>query len=77
MKDRNRVTNIENKFMITRGDKGRWRNWEIVIDRYTLLFVKEITNENLQASAIRNHELSDVQHGFRKGRGTRDQIANI
>ena len=24
-----------------------------------------------------NHELSDVQAGFRKGRGTRDQIANI
>ena len=24
-----------------------------------------------------NHELSDVQAGFRKGRGARDQIANI
>ena len=24
-----------------------------------------------------NHELSDVQAGFRKGRGIRDQIANI
>ena len=24
-----------------------------------------------------NHELPDVQTGFRKGRGTRDQIANI
>ena len=24
-----------------------------------------------------NHELSDVQAGFRKGRGTRGQIANI
>ena len=24
-----------------------------------------------------NHELSDVQAGFRKGRGTRHQIANI
>ena len=24
-----------------------------------------------------NHEFSDVQAGFRKGRGTRDQIANI
>ena len=24
-----------------------------------------------------NHELPDVQHGFRKGKGTRDQIANI
>ena len=24
-----------------------------------------------------NHELSDIQAGFRKGRGTRDQIASI
>ena len=24
-----------------------------------------------------NHELPDVRAGFRKGRGTRDQIANI
>ena len=24
-----------------------------------------------------NHELSDIQSGFRKGRGIRDQIANI
>ena len=33
----------------------------------------------LQASLQQymNYELSDVQAGFRKGRGTRDQIANI
>ena len=24
-----------------------------------------------------NHELPEVQAGFRKGRGTRDQVANI
>ena len=24
-----------------------------------------------------NHELPDIQTGFRKGRGTRDQMANI
>ena len=30
-----------------------------------------------QASTVREHELPDVQVGFRKGRGTRDQIANI
>ena len=28
------------------GKEGR-RNWEIRIDIYTLLFVKQITNENL------------------------------
>ena len=35
--------------------------------------------ETLQARLQQyiNHELPDVQAGFRKGRGTRDQIANI
>ena len=35
--------------------------------------------KNLQARLQQyvNHELSNVQVGFRKGRGTRDQIANI
>ena len=33
--------------MVSRGEKGRWRNWEIGIDKYTLLYTKEITNENL------------------------------
>ena len=28
-------------------------------------------------SQYMDHEISDVQAGFRKGRGTRDQIANI
>ena len=31
----------------------------------------------LQARLQQNHELPDVQAGFRKGRGIRDQIANI
>ena len=31
----------------------------------------------LQARLQMNRELPDVQAGFRKGRGTRDQIANI
>ena len=33
----------------------------------------------LQASLQQyvNHKLTDVQSGFKKGRGTRDQIANI
>ena len=34
-------------------------------------------NSPSQASTVVNHELADVQAGFRKGRGSRDQIANI
>ena len=39
----------------------------------------KVTLKILQASLQQNvnHELPDVQAGFRKGRGTRDQIANI
>ena len=35
----------------------------------------KILQANLQQYV--NHELSDAQAGFRKGRGTRDQIAKI
>ena len=35
----------------------------------------KILQARLQQYVI--HELPDVQPGFRKGRGTRDQIANI
>ena len=34
-------------------------------------------NSPSQDSTNVNHELPDAQAGFRKGRGTRDQIANI
>ena len=39
----------------------------------------KVTPQILQAKPqhYMNHELPDVQGGFRKGRGTRDQIANI
>ena len=39
------------------------------------LCTKEILQARLQQYV--NRELPDVQAGFRKGRGTRDQIANI
>ena len=34
-------------------------------------------NEREHFQQYENHELPDVQAGFRKGRGTRDQITNI
>ena len=39
----------------------------------------KVTPQILQARLQQyvNHELPDVQDGFRKGRGTRDQITNI
>ena len=37
----------------------------------------KILQARLQQYVMRDRELPDVQAGFRKGRGTRDQIANI
>ena len=36
-----------------------------------------MTSGNARLQQYLNRELPDVQAGFRKGRGTRDQIANI
>ena len=48
----------------------------------TIAFISHATKVMLKILQARlqqyvNHELPDVQAGFRKGRGTRDQIANI
>ena len=49
---------------------------------YTIVLISHASKVMLQILQARlqqyvNHELPDVQAGFRKGRGTRDQIANI
>ena len=48
----------------------------------TIALISQATKVMLEILPARlqqymNHELPDVQAGFRKGRGTRDQIANI
>ena len=48
----------------------------------TIALISHASKEMLKIRQARlqqyvNHELPDVQAGFRKGRGTRDQIANI
>ena len=51
-------------------------NWS---DLVAAAHASKVMLKILQARLQRyiNHELPDVQAGFRKGRGTRDQIANI
>ena len=46
-----------------------------LISHASKVMLKKILQARLQQ--YMNHELPDVQAGFRKGRGTRDQIANI
>ena len=48
---------------------------QIALISYTSKVMLKILQARLQQYV--NHELPDVQAGFRKGRGTRDQIANI
>ena len=47
----------------------------IALISHTSKVILKILQARLQQYV--NHELPDVQAGFRKGRGTRDQIANI
>ena len=48
----------------------------------TIVLISHVSKAMLKILQARlqqymNHELLDVQAGFRKGRGTRDQVANI
>ena len=66
-------------FFITIPKKGNAKEFlnyhTIALISYTSKVMLKILQVRLQQYA--NRELPDVQVGFRKGRGTRDQIANI
>ena len=52
------------------------------LNNHTIALISQASKVMLKILQVRfqqyvNHELPDVQAGFRKGRGTRDQIANI
>ena len=51
------------------------KNVQIVLISHASKVMLKILQVRLQQCV--NHELPDVQAGFRKGRGTRDHIANI
>ena len=54
-------------------DCSNYRTIALISHASKVMF--KILQARLQQYA--NHEIPDVQAGFRKGRGTRDQIANI
>ena len=59
-----------------KGNAKEWSNYHtIVLSSHASKVMLKILQARLQQ--YMTHELSDVQAGFRKGRGTRDQIANI
>ena len=59
--------------------KGNSKEWSNYRTTALISHASEVMLKILQARLQQyvNHELPDVQAGFRKGRGTRDQIANI
>ena len=59
-----------------KGNAQRYSNYcTIALISHASKVMPQILQARLQQ--YMNHELPDVQPGFRKGRGTRDQIANI
>ena len=62
--------------------KSKERQCQRCSDYHTIALILHATKAMLKILQARfqqymNQELPDVQAGFRKGRGTRDQIANI
>ena len=73
------ATGLEKQFSFQPQKKGNAKEHSnyrtIALISYTNKLMLKILQARLQQYV--NHELPDVQAGFRKGRGTRDQIANI
>ena len=75
--------NLENSAVATGLEKVSFHSSAKECSNYhTIAFIShtskvmpQILQDRLQQYV--NHELPDIQAGFRKGRGTRDQIANI
>ena len=59
--------------------QARVLQWGAIVFSALISHARKVMLKILQArlQLYKNHELPVVQAGFRKGRGTRDQIANI
>ena len=71
--------NWKRSVFITIPKKGNAKECSSYCTIALILHASKVRLKILQARLQRyvNHELPDVQAGFRKGRGIRDQIANI
>ena len=61
--------------ILKKGNAKQCSNYTTALISHTSKIMLKILQARLQQYV--NCEISDVQAGFRKGRGTRDQIANI
>ena len=75
--------NLENSAVATGLEKVSFHSNSKECSNYcTTALISQASKVMLKILQVRlqqyvNHELQDVQAGFTKGRGTRDQIANI
>ena len=81
-------TNLENSAVATGLEKVSFhsipkeRQCQTILRHHTIAFISQASKAMLKIlqaglQQYMNHELPDVQAGFRTGRGTRDQIVNI
>ena len=73
------ATGLEKSVFIPIPKKGNDKECSNYHTIALISYISKVMHKILQArlQQYMNHELPDVQAGFRKGRGTRDQIANI
>ena len=73
------ATGLERTVFIPIPKKGNSKEWSNYHSIALIAHASKVMLKILQArlQQYMNHELPDVQAGFRKGRGTRDQISNI
>ena len=77
------LANLENPAVATRLEKVSFHSNAKECSNYCIIALishaSKVMLKILQARLQQyvNHELPDVQAGFRQGRGTRDQIANV
>ena len=80
--------NLENSAVATGLEKVSFhsnpkeRKWQRMLKLLQIVLISHASKVMLKILQARlqqyvNHEIPDVQAGFRKGRGTRDQMANI
>ena len=74
-----RVTDLKRSVFIPIPKKGNAKEYSNYCTIALISHASKVMLKILQARLQQyvNHEISDVQAGFRKGRGTRDQITNI
>ena len=73
------ATGLEKSVFIPIPKKGNAKEWSHYLTIALISHTSKVKLKILQARLQHyiNRELTDVQAGFRKGRGTRGQIANI